>query len=245
MCAIYFWKRCIFMSIALESFLIISKRQRLSDKQLNKKISLLNFRNINRKLNLFLFDSFKNKCLQIFKNLRNLTMSVVWNKICQIFSSLVQPTRRKTRVTFSPSTLHREIVRNTKLKASTNPFFNFLAEVRMKAMDNDSEHLRTLRDNAKLSQTAGNLWSSMAEEQKEPYRKIAVEQRRLKRLRGGRPRVNRKSWDSNPFKERSKRRSKTKKRALMVRESTSRNELSVTGGGDGSTNSCTSLNTEK
>lgn len=116
-------------------------------------------------------------------------MVIIWDKICEIFTTLVRPSRRKTRVTFSPSTLHREIIRHTKLSASANPFFNFLAEVRMKANGDheiNSKPSMTRRDIVRLAKTAGRLWNSMSDEQKQPYRTIAMEQRKLKRLRGRR-----------------------------------------------------------
>uniref|UniRef100_A0A0A1WLV9 High mobility group B protein 4 n=1 Tax=Zeugodacus cucurbitae TaxID=28588 RepID=A0A0A1WLV9_ZEUCU len=114
-------------------------------------------------------------------------MSAIWDKMCEVFTLLVRPTRRKTRVTFSPSTLHREIIRHTKLSASTNPFFNFLAEVRMKANGGQLMHpgcgSMSARESARIAKTAGRLWNSMTDEQKQPYRSIAMEQRKLKRLR--------------------------------------------------------------
>ncbi|XP_054737501.1 uncharacterized protein LOC129243987 [Anastrepha obliqua] len=116
-------------------------------------------------------------------------MSSIWEKICEVFTTLVRPTRRKTRVCFSPSTLHREIIRHTRLSASANPFFNFLAEVRMKTNGNESgSGSMSPRESARMAITAGRLWNSMSEEQKLPYRNIALEQRKLKRLRGRRKR---------------------------------------------------------
>ncbi|XP_011192071.2 uncharacterized protein LOC105218282 [Zeugodacus cucurbitae] len=115
-------------------------------------------------------------------------MSSIWDKMCEVFTSLVRPTRRKTRrVTFSPSTLHRELVRHIQLSASRNPFFNFLAEVRMKANGGQLMHpdcgSMASREMARIAKTAGFLWNSMTDEQKKPYRNIAIEQRKLKRLR--------------------------------------------------------------
>ncbi|XP_067629939.1 uncharacterized protein [Eurosta solidaginis] len=119
-------------------------------------------------------------------------MSSIWERICEVFTTLVRPSRRKTRVSFSPSTLHREIIRHTKLSASPNPFFNFLAEVRMKASGGELTHpgcgSMSPRESARIAKTAGRLWNSMSEEQKQPYRNIAFEQRKLKRLRGRRRR---------------------------------------------------------
>ncbi|XP_036331566.1 uncharacterized protein LOC118743143 [Rhagoletis pomonella] len=121
-------------------------------------------------------------------------MSAIWEKICEVFSTLVRPSRRKTRVSFSPSTLHREIIRHTKLSASPNPFFNFLAEVRMKASGGELTRpgcgSMSPRESTRLAKTAGRLWNAMSDEQKQPYRSIAMEQRKLKRLRGRRRRSN-------------------------------------------------------
>ncbi|XP_012155471.1 uncharacterized protein LOC105664654 [Ceratitis capitata] len=114
-------------------------------------------------------------------------MSGIWDKICEVFTTLVRPSSRKTRVTFSPSTLHREILRHTKFSACSNPFFNFLAEVRMKAGGGDFTNLGcgslSPRESARIAKTAGRLWNAMSDEQKQPYRSIAMEQRKLKRLR--------------------------------------------------------------
>lgn len=108
--------------------------------------------------------------------------------MCEVFTSLVRPTRRKTRrVTFSPSTLHRELIRHLEPSASRNPFFNFLAEVRMKANGGELMQLNcgsmSPRVSARIAKAAGRLWNSMTDEQKKPYRSIAMEQRKLKRLR--------------------------------------------------------------
>ncbi|XP_039953165.1 uncharacterized protein LOC120770083 [Bactrocera tryoni] len=115
-------------------------------------------------------------------------MPSIWDKMCEVFTSLVRPTRRKTRrVTFSPSTLHRELIRHLEHSASRNPFFNFLAEVRMKV--NGGELMQSNcgsvspRVSAHIVKTASRLWNSMTDEQKRPYRTIAMEQRKLKRLR--------------------------------------------------------------
>ncbi|KAM7343026.1 uncharacterized protein ACRADG_010189 [Cochliomyia hominivorax] len=118
-------------------------------------------------------------------------MFCLWDRIYEMFTNLVKPTRRKTRVTFSPSTLHRELQRNTKLLATQNPFFNFLAELRLKIQNNEAEyHNRSLgqRDMVKITKTAGLLWKSMSEEAKQPYRNMAMEYKKLKRLKGRRRR---------------------------------------------------------
>ncbi|KAL9915535.1 uncharacterized protein ACN2A1_002157 [Glossina fuscipes fuscipes] len=102
-------------------------------------------------------------------------MAWIWEKICSTMDSLVRPTQRKTRVTFSPSTLHRELDRRMSGATSINPFFNFLAEVRIKAQGNSH------RGNA--PKAAARLWKMMSDDEKRPYRLIAVEEQRLKRLR--------------------------------------------------------------
>ncbi|XP_023307346.2 uncharacterized protein LOC111689075 [Lucilia cuprina] len=134
-------------------------------------------------------------------------MTGIWDKICDVFSNLVKPTRRKTRVTFSPSTLQRELERHTKLAATPNPFFNFLAELRLKCKENDDYNNRSLnqREVVKISKRAGLLWKSMSEEEKQPYRKMAMEQRKLKRLRHRR----RSPWTSSSRRRRKKSKSLT------------------------------------
>lgn len=137
-------------------------------------------------------------------------MAGIWNKVCEIFLSLVQPTRRKTRVTFSPSTLMREIQRNTRLTASTNPFFNFFTELRLKIRDNDiNNYCLTPRDLTRLSKTAGRLWNSMTDEEKAPYRKLALEQRKLKG-------VSRNRKKSRWTKRKNKRRKRLKNLKTML-----------------------------
>ncbi|XP_065370092.1 uncharacterized protein LOC135962214 [Calliphora vicina] len=133
-------------------------------------------------------------------------MTTIWHKICEVFTDLVKPTRRKTRVTFSPSTLHRELERRTKLSATNNPFFNFLAELRLKSQDNEFMN-RSLnqRDMVRITKTAGHLWQTMSEEEKQPYRKMAVEQRKLKRLK----RKRRSPWFSDKRRRRKRRKSQT------------------------------------
>lgn len=106
--------------------------------------------------------------------------SIVWNSICEIFSTLVRPTTRKTRVTFTPSTLKREILREVRLAATPNPFLNFFAEVRIKAMQESQNHPKHL---ARLAKTAGHMWNDMSEEQKRPYREMALAQKVKKRRR--------------------------------------------------------------
>ena len=114
-------------------------------------------------------------------------MAMILQKICNFFVNLVRPARRPTRVSFSPSTLHREILRQTELSSYSNPFFNFLAEVRLKAQGSQSSpngaHQLSTRESMRLSKAAGQLWKCMSDDEKLPYRNIATEQRRLKRLR--------------------------------------------------------------
>lgn len=133
-------------------------------------------------------------------------MTAIWDKICELFTNLVTPTRRKTRVTFSPSTLQRELQRNTKLAATSNPFFNFLAELRLKSQSNEF-NTRKLdqREMVKLTKVAGTLWKSMSDEEKQPYRNLAMEQRKVKRLR----RRKRSPWTSDKRRKRYKRRKST------------------------------------
>lgn len=107
-------------------------------------------------------------------------VSSYWKYFCDIFSKLVRPSRRKTRVSFSPSTLQREIMLQMQSKATVNPFLNFLAEIRAKAMMDSPSPLMP-RDYARLSQTAGKLWNSMNEDAKQPYRSLALEQKKLRR----------------------------------------------------------------
>lgn len=133
-------------------------------------------------------------------------MTTIWHNICEVFTNLVKPTRRKTRVTFSPSTLHRELERRIKLSATNNPFFNFLAELRLKTQDSEFTN-RSLspRDMVRITKTAGHLWQTMSEEEKQPYRKMAMEQRRLKRLK----RKRRSPWTSGKRRRRKSSKSLT------------------------------------
>ncbi|XP_073845085.1 uncharacterized protein [Musca autumnalis] len=143
--------------------------------------------------------------------------STVWNTICEIFSNLVRPTRRKTRVTFTPSTLQRHIMRETRLAATTNPFLNFFAEVRIKAMQDSKRPIHVTR----LATTSGHLWKEMSDEQKRPYRELAIEQK-LKKTRRKR---RRRSASYTPITKLRKRRRKLREIMLAkAREA---------GGGDG------------
>lgn len=133
-------------------------------------------------------------------------MTAIWHKICELFNNLVTPTRRKTRVTFSPSTLQRELQRHTQLAATRNPFFNFLAELRLKSQNNEFNNRKlNQREMVKMTKTAGTLWKSMSDEEKLPYRNMAMEQRKLKRLK----RRRRSPWTSDRRRKRYKRRKST------------------------------------
>lgn len=100
-------------------------------------------------------------------------MAWKWENIFSTIDSLAPPTQRKTRVTFN--TLHRELERRLSSPASINPFFNFLAEVGMKAQG--SCH----RANAPTA--AGRLWKMMSGDEKQPPLLIAIKKQKLKRLR--------------------------------------------------------------
>lgn len=111
-------------------------------------------------------------------------INMVLDKFWELVLFLIRPSKCRTRVTFSPSTLHRELLRQTKLTPSNNPFFNFLAEMRLKVAANATAFgPRSLLNCSNLSKTAGHVWKSMSDQEKAPYRMIAIEQRKLKRLR--------------------------------------------------------------
>lgn len=85
-------------------------------------------------------------------------------------SGPVRVTQHKTRVTFSPSTLHRELEHGTGRAASLNPFLNFLAEVRRKAKGN--------RHHGNPLKVTTHLWKNMSDDEKEPYRTTAIEDKK-------------------------------------------------------------------
>lgn len=105
-------------------------------------------------------------------------------KVWEYFLYAIRPEKRPTRVTFSPSTLHRELIKEKcKLTPSNNPFFNFLGEMRLKmAADEETYGSLNLHNCSTLSKTAGRLWKQMSDEEKAPYRVIATQNRKLKRL---------------------------------------------------------------
>uniref|UniRef100_A0A1I8Q397 HMG box domain-containing protein n=1 Tax=Stomoxys calcitrans TaxID=35570 RepID=A0A1I8Q397_STOCA len=103
-------------------------------------------------------------------------MTGIWTGFCDTLYSLVRLSTRKTRVSFSPSTLQREIEREAKRCPTNNPFLNFLAEVRARAM---KECPLKGRDLTRISKTAGKMWKSMGDNEKESYRILARERRRL------------------------------------------------------------------
>uniref|UniRef100_A0A1B0C361 HMG box domain-containing protein n=1 Tax=Glossina palpalis gambiensis TaxID=67801 RepID=A0A1B0C361_9MUSC len=90
----------------------------------------------------------------------------IWNKITKAIACLVNAMKRKTRVTASPSTLRREYQRQTGYAASSNPIFNFYYGV-----------------GRKVCASRGDLWKTMSDDEKESYRTMAKEEKRLKRLR--------------------------------------------------------------
>ena len=85
-------------------------------------------------------------------------MAMILQKICKFFVNLVRPARRPTRVSFSPSTLHSE-ERQEPQGSQSSP--------------NGAHQLRTRK----------SMRLSMSDDQNLPYRNIATDQRRLKRLR--------------------------------------------------------------
>lgn len=113
-------------------------------------------------------------------------MAAIWEKICELFGNLVKPSRRKICVRFSPSTLQRDLQRLTKLSATANPFFNFLAELRLKTQESENnKQILDRREMAKMSKRAAQLWHAMSDEEKQPYRNLALERKKLKRLKRG------------------------------------------------------------
>lgn len=116
---------------------------------------------------------------------------MVLDKFWDLVLFLVRPTKCRARVTFSPSTLHREMLRQSKLTPSNNPFFNFLAEMRLKVAANAAAYgPKSMLNCSNLSKTAGQVWKSMSDLEKAPYRMIAYEQRKLKRLKRPRRRYS-------------------------------------------------------
>lgn len=111
-------------------------------------------------------------------------MDAVFSKFWEYILYAIRPEKRPPRVSFSPSTLHRELIKEKcKLTPSNNPFFNFLGEMRLKmAADEETYGNLSLHNCSNLSKTAGRIWNHMSEEEKTPYRVIATQQRKLKRL---------------------------------------------------------------
>lgn len=104
--------------------------------------------------------------------------SLIWNKLCETFSTILRPARKN--VSFSPSVIQREITRYCRQKPSKNAFLNFLAEIR--AGTYTDRYGQFSRKSSEMAIKAGCIWNSMKDEEKQPYRAIATEQKQLKRL---------------------------------------------------------------
>uniref|UniRef100_A0A1A9WNW6 HMG box domain-containing protein n=1 Tax=Glossina brevipalpis TaxID=37001 RepID=A0A1A9WNW6_9MUSC len=93
-------------------------------------------------------------------------MASIWECVCSLIANIMKRKQRK-ELALSPSSLHRHFQFENGRTPSVNPFFNFLTEVRKKGVQ---------------SKAAGRLWKCMSDQEKKPYRSIAVQEQKLKRL---------------------------------------------------------------